>query len=41
MICNFASKLAVLDHGRVTHTYGNDLSEAIQEADMSVSAERA
>ncbi|WP_309852809.1 hypothetical protein [Caballeronia sp. LZ003] len=28
-------QLAVLDHGRATHKYGNDLAKAIQEADMS------
>ncbi|MDR5762953.1 hypothetical protein [Caballeronia sp. LZ035] len=28
-------QLAILDHGRATHTFGNDLAEAIQEADMS------
>jgi hypothetical protein len=28
-------QLAVLDHGRATHTYGNDLAKAVEEADMS------
>ncbi|KXV16525.1 hypothetical protein CR51_00955 [Caballeronia megalochromosomata] len=28
-------QVAVLDHGRATHTYGNDLAKANQKADMS------
>ncbi|SAL81715.1 hypothetical protein AWB74_06032 [Caballeronia arvi] len=28
-------QVAILDHGRATHTFGNDLARAIQEADMS------
>lgn len=28
-------QLAILDHGRHTHTYGNEVAKAIQEADMS------
>ncbi|WP_321794793.1 hypothetical protein [Caballeronia sp. J97] len=28
-------QLAILDHGRATHTYGNGLAKAIQAADMS------
>jgi hypothetical protein len=29
------TQLAILDHGRATHAYGNEVAKAIQEADMS------